>query len=104
MKNEIFGPVLPIITYKNFDEMVEKFLRGKEKPLAIYYGGNSSSENFKKICDESSSGNVSANDVLTHSAEIELGFGGVGNSGYGRVGGWEGFKSMSNCKSITTKY
>jgi coniferyl-aldehyde dehydrogenase len=61
---EIFGPVLPILTFTNFDDVINKFILTKGKPLAIYYFGSSSSENFKKIVDNTSSGSVTANDCL----------------------------------------
>jgi len=61
---EIFGPVLPIVTFTDFDDVINKFILTKGKPLAIYYFGSSSSENFKKIVDNTSSGNVTANDCL----------------------------------------
>ena len=75
-----------------------------EKPLAIYYGGNPHSRNFKFIINHTSSGCVIANDILTQTLETELGFGGVGKSGYGRVGGYESFKQFSNAKGIVQRY
>jgi aldehyde dehydrogenase (NAD+) len=102
MKEEIFGPILPIITFSNFDEVIE--IVNNEKPLAIYYAGNHNYRNFKRLCEETSSGNISSNDTLNQILDIELGFGGVGQSGFGRVGGYESFKSFSNAKSIITKW
>jgi coniferyl-aldehyde dehydrogenase len=61
---EIFGPILPIVTFTDFDEVINKFILKKGKPLAIYYFGSSSSLNFRKIVDNTSSGNVTANDCL----------------------------------------
>lgn len=72
--------------------------------MAIYYAGNHSYKNFRRLCDETSSGNVSSNDVLHHTLDIELGFGGVGQSGFGRIGGYDSFKSFSNAKSIVKKW
>lgn len=103
MTEEIFGPILPILTYQNFDEVV-RFINQGEKPLAIYYQGNPSSKNFRRLQDETSSGNLTANDVLHHTLDTELGFGGVGHSGFGRVGGYESFKNFSNARSIVRKY
>lgn len=98
MSQEIFGPVLPVVTFKDFDEVINNHIngQGKEKPLAVYYFGNCNSKNFKRLAAETSSGNLSANDTLHHTLDIELGFGGVGHSGIGRVGGFDGFKQMSN--------
>lgn len=63
-----------------------------EKPLAIYFMGNPKSANFKRLQNETSSGNLSSNDVLSHALDVELGFGGVGHSGMGRIGGYDSFK------------
>lgn len=104
MTEEIFGPILPVLTFKDFSEVIDKHIKAKEKPLAIYYFGNASSENFQRLQDETSSGNLSANDVLHHAGDIELGFGGVGHSGMGRIGGYESFKQMSNARSIVLKW
>ena len=102
MTEEIFGPVLPIATYKSFNDVIKKINSG-EKPLAIYFAGSTSSKNFLRLQNETSSGNISTNDVLHHTLDVELGFGGVGHSGQGRVGGYEAFKQWSNAKSIVTK-
>ena len=76
----------------------------KGKPLAIYFFGNIfNNQNYKDILDKTSSGNVTANDILTQTVAIDLGFGGVGSSGMGRYGGYEGFKNWSNQKSIVEK-
>lgn len=66
--------------------------------------GNPHSNHFKRLQNETSSGNITANDVLHHTGDVELGFGGVGHSGYGRVGGYEAFKQWSNAKSVCMKY
>ena len=95
---------MPILTYKDFDEVVDNFVNKLEKPLAVYYAGNTNSANWNRLLKETSSGNISANDVLHHATEIEFGFGGVGHSGTGRVGGYEAFKLWSNGKSISKKY
>ena len=64
MKEEIFGPVLPIMTYKNFDDLYNRYLRFKEKPLSIYYIGSQYSNNLKRLMNETSSGNITVNDAL----------------------------------------
>lgn len=102
MKEEIFGPILPIISYKTMDEVILKIQTGN-KPLAVYYAGSSSSKNFKRLMNETSSGSINCNDTIMQPAEIECGFGGVGFSGYGRVGGYESFKQFSNQKCVTIK-
>jgi acyl-CoA reductase-like NAD-dependent aldehyde dehydrogenase len=97
MKEEIFGPVLPIISYQSIDEAIYKHILKKGKPLAIYFFGNIfNNQNYKDILEKTSSGNVTANDILSQTVAIDLGFGGVGGSGMGRYGGYEGFKNWSN--------
>ena len=64
MREEVFGPVLPILTFKNSDDLLNNYLKKQEKPLAIYYFGNKYSSNLKRILNETSSGNVTVNDVL----------------------------------------
>ena len=103
MTEEIFGPILIVMTYAHFDEVVNQ-IRNSGKPLAVYYAGNPSSSNFKRLTYETSSGNITANDVLHHTMDFENGFGGVGMSGYGRVGGYEAFKMWSNPKSVVKKW
>jgi acyl-CoA reductase-like NAD-dependent aldehyde dehydrogenase len=102
MKDEIFGPILPLITYIEFDEVV-KYINTMEKPLAIYYFGSSSGSNYKRLEKETSSGALVNNDVLFQAFNSDLPFGGVGHSGYGRYHGVEGFKAFSNPKSILIK-
>lgn len=92
MTQEVFGPILPVIPFKNFDEVIHKHIKSRGKPLAIYYAGKASNANFKRIVDETSSGNVSSNDALTHCTYTTFGFGGVGDSGMGRVCGYDAFK------------
>ena len=102
MQEEIFGPILPIVVYKSFDEVIHK-INNMGKPLAIYYMGNSKDLNFQRVLNETSSGNVSCNEVIMHVSIHEMAFGGVGTSGYGRYGGFEGFKQLSNRKGILIK-
>jgi aldehyde dehydrogenase (NAD+) len=100
MNEEIFGPVLPIITFKNIDEAID-IINKKDKPLAVYYFGKSyNNPNRDKLNDETSSGAFSVNEVMMHMVNHGFGFGGVGASGYGRYGGYEGFKQFSNPKSV----
>lgn len=92
MKEEIFGPVLPVLSYIDFSDVIKKHIKTKDKPLAIYYFGHSSNPNYKSLLNSTSSGNLTCNDILAQVLSIDLGFGGVGGSGYGRYGGYEGFK------------
>lgn len=102
MTNEIFGPIMPIITYKKFDEVID-FINDRDKPLAAYYFGKTDSVNCKRMIDETSSGAFMANDCIMHVISHYQGFGGVGASGYGRYHGYEGFKHFSNRKGCLLK-
>ncbi|CDW83562.1 aldehyde dehydrogenase [Stylonychia lemnae] len=102
MKDEIFGPILPVYTYSNFDEVIKMINEG-EKPLALYYFGSASSANYKRLEKETSSGALVSNEVLFQVANPDFPFGGVGYSGYGRTHGFAGFKAFSNAKSVFNK-
>ena len=64
-KEEIFGPILPIIPFVNFDEVINDHIRSKDKPLAIYYFGHTSSINYQRLLKDTSSGSLTANDILS---------------------------------------
>ena len=101
MQDEIFGPLLPILTYNDFREVVP-LLSQKEKPLALYIF----SENRGHICEVTerlSFGGGCVNDVVIHLATAEMGFGGVGESGMGSYHGKAGFDAFSHTKSIVDK-
>jgi coniferyl-aldehyde dehydrogenase len=98
LKEEIFGPVLPIVTYRNIDDAVARINAGP-RPLALYYfGGNG--EDRRKVLERTTSGNVTINDTMLHYAQDDLPFGGVGPSGMGAYHGIEGFRSLSHAKGI----
>ncbi len=101
MSEEIFGPILPIITYKTLDEAIA-FVNEREKPLALYVY-TTSKEIAKKILNETSSGSMTVNDNLMQLANSNLPFGGVGNSGMGRYHGKKSFETFSNPKSVLVK-
>ena len=104
MQEEIFGPILPVFTYKNIDEAIQ-FINKKDKPLAVYYFGknSSSNKNLMRVKHETYSGAFLVNEIVMHFVNQYLPFGGVGASGYGRCHGHEGFKQCSNQKSIMMK-
>ena len=103
MEEEIFGPILPVVTYFKLDEAIN-IINEKDKALAVYYFGKCySNPNKDRILNETSSGAFMVNEVLMQMVNHEFGFGGVGPSGYGRYGGYEGFKQWSNQKSIMIK-
>lgn len=101
MKEEIFGPILPIITYKNIDEAIE-FINDRHKPLSLYYFGESK-ENRLKLERETSSGALSVNECIFHVLNHQLPFGGVGNSGYGQLNGKTGFLNCCHMKPVLVK-
>jgi len=90
MKEEIFGPVMPVFPFKDIREVI-KFINARDKPLAIYYFGSPTNQNSAKLCKETSSGAYVTNEVITHINNHHMGFGGVGKSGIGRHGGFVGF-------------
>ena len=102
MKGEIFGPILPIISYQNIEDAIA-YIKQNEKPLAIYYFGRMTASNLKKVENGTSSGSLVVNDTLFQLVNTDLPFGGLGNSGMGRYHGYEGFKAFSNAKSLLTK-
>ena len=101
MGEEIFGPIMPILTFDNFDEVVDE-LKSKDKPLALYLF-TSDKKHIKRVTTELSYGGGCINDVIIHLATSEMGFGGVGESGMGSYHGKEGFDAFSHYKSIVDK-
>ena len=98
MKEEVFGPVLPIKSYDNLEESVE-YVNSKERPLGLYYFGDDSKEQ-DYVLKNTTSGGVTLNDVIWHVGQENLPFGGVGPSGMGSYHGKDGFKEFSHSKSI----
>jgi aldehyde dehydrogenase (NAD+) len=101
MEDEIFGPILPILTYGNLDEAISS-INKLSKPLALYLF-TSDKRVEEKVLSEISSGGVSINDTVTHLANPELPFGGVGSSGMGAYHGHYSFTTFSHEKSILKK-
>ena len=101
MGEEIFGPIMPIVTFADFDALVDQ-LKEKAKPLALYlFSGDK--KHMKRITTELSYGGGCINDVVIHLATSEMGFGGVGASGMGAYHGKDGFAAFSHYKSIVDK-
>jgi len=98
MQDEIFGPLLPIKTYKTFEETIA-YINSKPRPLAAYYFGNDKAEE-KRFITGTTSGGVSINDVMFHMLQKDLPFGGIGPSGMGAYHGIEGFKTFSHAKAV----
>lgn len=98
MQEEIFGPVLPIETYQDFNQVVERASK-RPKPLASYYFGKDRSEE-DKVLKHVPSGATTFNDVIFHALQKNLPFGGVGNSGMGQYMSVEGFYEFTNPRAI----
>ena len=98
MQEEIFGPVLPVKTYKDVSEPVD-YINSKDRPLGLYYFGNDENEkNF--VLNNTTSVGVTVNDVISHIQMEDLPFGGVGPSGMGSYHGYDGFKEFSHQKAV----
>ncbi|XP_032563481.1 aldehyde dehydrogenase family 3 member A2-like [Chiroxiphia lanceolata] len=94
MEEEIFGPILPIVTVKSVEEAIE-FINRREKPLALYVFSNDK-KLIRRVISETSSGGMTANDVLMHMVVPDLPFGGVGHSGMGAYHGRYSFETFSH--------
>jgi aldehyde dehydrogenase (NAD+) len=101
MGDEIFGPILPVLTVTDVDEAI-RFVNDRDKPLALY-AFSSSDRTLEKIVDRTSSGGVTLNHVLLHLAVPDLPFGGVGPSGMGAYHGKSGFDIFSHAKPVLDK-
>ncbi len=98
MKEELFGPLLPILCIKNLEEAISDF-KSLPKPLALYLFGGGEKEQ-KKILSKTSSGSICFNDVVLQAGIPELPFGGVGSSGMGKYHGKASFDNFTHYKSI----
>ncbi|KAK2847530.1 hypothetical protein Q5P01_010529 [Channa striata] len=101
MKEEIFGPLLPIITVSSIDEAIQ-FINEREKPLVVYVFSHDN-KLIKRVIAETSSGALLANDCLVHFTVCTLPFGGVGNSGMGCYHGQYSFDQLSHLRSCLIK-
>ena len=98
MQDEIFGPILPVMTYASIDEAID-YVNDHDRPLGLYYFGADKSEE-DKVLSRTVSGGVTVNDVLFHNAMEDLPFGGVGPSGMGNYHGADGFKTFSHMRAV----
>ncbi|XP_053563337.1 aldehyde dehydrogenase family 3 member A2 isoform X2 [Bombina bombina] len=101
MQEEIFGPLLPILSVQSVEEAIQ-FINQKEKPLALYVFSKDNKV-IKKMISETSSGGVTANDVIMHFSVVGLPFGGVGHSGIGSYHGKHSFDTFSHKRSCLIK-
>jgi aldehyde dehydrogenase (NAD+) len=102
MEDEIFGPVLPVMSYDHIENVIA-FIKSRPKPLSLYLFSASSTLR-KKILKEVSFGGGMINDVLMHFVNESLPFGGVGHSGIGSYHGQAGFTCFSHHKSVIQKH
>lgn len=98
LQEEIFAPVLPVMTYDDLDEVIE-YIEARDKPLALYVYSNNQ-DNIQKVLDRTSSGGVTVNGVFSHYLENRLPFGGVNGSGMGSYHGHFGFKAFSHERAV----
>ncbi|PTS89187.1 MULTISPECIES: coniferyl aldehyde dehydrogenase [unclassified Caulobacter] len=98
MREEIFGPVLPVKTYKTVDEAID-YVNANDRPLALYWFGTDEAERDRVLAN-TTSGGVTVNDVIFHVAQEELPFGGVGPAGMGAYHGHDGFLEFSHRKAV----
>ena len=98
MQEEIFGPVLSIKTYKNISECIQ-YINNRPRPLGLYYFGKDAAEE-RMVLDKTISGGVTINDVMNHSSNDDLPFGGIGQSGMGNYHGYDGFRTFSHPRAI----
>ncbi|HAJ80286.1 MAG TPA: aldehyde dehydrogenase, partial [Fibrobacteres bacterium] len=97
MHEEIFGPILPVMTFEDLGQVVT-YVNENEKPLAFYYFGNH--KTAKEILMKTTSGGGCINDTIMHVSSHHLPFGGVGNSGMNKYHGRDSFLAFSNERSI----
>jgi aldehyde dehydrogenase (NAD+) len=98
MDDEIFGPILPVLTYEQLDEAIA-FVNDRPKPLALYVFG-SKAASVDRVVERTSAGGVTVNHTLLHVSVHDLPFGGVGASGMGAYHGKAGFEIFSHAKPV----
>jgi len=101
MQDEIFGPVLPLKSYRDVKETVD-YINHHPRPLGLYYFGTDQAEE-NRVLSHTTSGGVTVNDVVMHVAQEDLPFGGVGPSGMGAYHGLDGFRTFSHAKAVFTQ-
>ncbi|NJD87983.1 MAG: coniferyl aldehyde dehydrogenase [Betaproteobacteria bacterium] len=98
MREEIFGPVLPVVPYRTLEEAID-FVNARPRPLALYVFEHDGAA-IDRVLANTVSGGVAVNETIVHIAQDDLPFGGVGESGMGRYHGREGFDTFSQRKSV----
>ena len=98
MQEEIFGPILPVLTYNELDDAL-RYVNDHAHPLALYYFDHDA-RRVDYLLNATASGGVTVNDVIFHIAQNNLPFGGVGPSGMGHYHGRAGFETFSKKKGV----
>ena len=98
MQEELFGPILPVRSYRAIDDAISEVNR-RDRPLGLYYFGPDDAER-RRVLDRTISGGVTLDDVVFHVSMEELPFGGIGPSGMGSYHGTDGFKTFSHAKAV----
>jgi aldehyde dehydrogenase (NAD+) len=98
MQEEIFGPIMPVITYTDLNDVIEQ-INSRPKPLALYVFSDNPNV-VESVLSRTTSGGVTVNDVMKHMAEPNLPFGGINESGIGRYTGIYGFKEFSHERGV----
>jgi len=98
MQEEIFGPILPVRSYRTIEDAID-FVNGRDRPLGLYYFGQDPTEE-RKVLERTISGGVTVNDVIFHVSMEDLPFGGIGPSGMGAYHGIDGFRTFSHARAV----
>lgn len=98
MQEEIFGPLLPIVPYQQLSDAID-YINDRPRPLALYLFSDDRASQ-QQILHQTHSGGVTINNTLTHLAQDDMPFGGIGDSGMGHYHGYEGFLNFSKAKSV----
>lgn len=101
MQEEIFGPLLPVVSYQSLEQAIEYVNQG-DRPLALYFCSHNN-KNIEQVLKNTHAGGVCINDAAMHVAQEDLPFGGVGPSGMGQYHGYEGFLTFSKAKAVFAK-
>jgi len=101
MQDEIFGPILPIVSYSNLDEAIA-YVNARPRPLALYLCSHNA-DTQQAVLERTHAGGVCLNDAAMHVAQDDMPFGGIGPSGMGHYHGHEGFLTFSKAKSVLKK-
>ncbi len=101
MQEEIFGPILPVVSYRRVSEAID-YVNGRPRPLALYYF-DENRKRTQRVLDQTRSGGVCINDTLAHVAQEDLPFGGIGQSGMGAYHGRAGFLTFSKARPVFSR-